>query len=625
LPKVLIWDSNDEPPQTNEGDLTICWKGYRLFEEKSITSVLLLVENNAAELRHAYLTWIQNIGDCLIEGKSIVNHLNIRKDFSFWWTTLISEKSNFSKSPQIDDIIRIIAVNKFVYDSSVFDSIEVVSDKKSLASYFKNFAAEKKIKFHWKKRNSVQKNGPKFRLRSLVFRLPRLFQALIWLGHYLYINWSFRGVGLSKWSSSQANVTFISYFFNIDKNKTHNGIFKSDYWGSLPEFISEVGRKTNWLHIFVRDKNFSDAAEVTDALKRLNGVDGSHQNHIVLECFLSLKIVARAICDWVVVIFHAKTILHRVRNEKSNILLWPLIQDDWSESFFGISSIRNIMMFNLFEEAFSKLSTQKQGFFLLENQGWEMAMSAAWRGCRHQSLIGCPHSTVRFWDLRHFFDDRIFNCPPGVNSPPLADKVAVNGPVARAAFLDSGYPLDRLVEVEALRYLYLANNERFRKKTDGARSLRLLVVGDYVAKHTHRQMTLLCQLDLAFLSSLSIIVKPHPATPINSDLYRSLNFVQSDLNISELLASADIVFASALTSAAVDAFCSVLPVIVSLDPDSLNLSPLRSCSGVRFISSSKELGEALSDLEQTKDSPYKSENFFYVDNNLHRWCELLSL
>ena len=38
---------------------------------------------------------------------------------------------------------------------------------------------------------------------------------------------------------------------------------------------------------------------------------------------------------------------------------------------------------------------------------------------------------------------------------PIPDRVAVNGPVAREAYLEGGYPEADLVEVEALRYLHI--------------------------------------------------------------------------------------------------------------------------------------------------------------------------
>ena len=35
-------------------------------------------------------------------------------------------------------------------------------------------------------------------------------------------------------------------------------------------------------------------------------------------------------------------------------------------------------------------------------------MIHAWRASGHGSITAFPHSTVRYWDLRHFFDVRTY-------------------------------------------------------------------------------------------------------------------------------------------------------------------------------------------------------------------------
>jgi len=89
------------------------------------------------------------------------------------------------------------------------------------------------------------------------------------------------------------------------------------------------------------------------------------------------------------------------------------------------------------------------------------------------------------------------------------------------------------------------------------------------------------------------------------------------------LLMSDIVYSSAVTSAAVDAYCTGKPVITILDGKSLNMSPLRGVSGVHFVSNAKELaiainGAEMSELEQRED-------YFYLDPELPRWRSLLGI
>ena len=121
----------------------------------------------------------------------------------------------------------------------------------------------------------------------------------------------------------------------------------------------------------------------------------------------------------------------------------------------GPVAISNALFLNLFEQVLKSQSYQKMGFYLLENQAWERALIYAWKASGHGDLIGVQHSTVRYWDLRYFSDFRNYerkNC----NDMPIPDRVALNGKVSITAYRDGGYPENMLVEVEALRYLHLA-------------------------------------------------------------------------------------------------------------------------------------------------------------------------
>lgn len=102
------------------------------------------------------------------------------------------------------------------------------------------------------------------------------------------------------------------------------------------------------------------------------------------------------------------------------------------------------------------LPRQDKGFYLQENQGWEFGFIHSWRVSGHNKcLVGIPHNTVRYWDLRGYFDPEIFEDTSRCQLP-FPDFVGVNGEAAKKLYLDSGYPEDILIEVEALRYLHLS-------------------------------------------------------------------------------------------------------------------------------------------------------------------------
>jgi surface carbohydrate biosynthesis protein (TIGR04326 family) len=119
-------------------------------------------------------------------------------------------------------------------------------------------------------------------------------------------------------------------------------------------------------------------------------------------------------------------------------------------------------------------------------------------------------------------------------------------------------------------------------------------------------------------------LKPHPGREVNLADYPGLRIDQTDRALTELLGDYDVAVAGNSTSAAVDAFVAGLPVVISLDGESLNMSPLRGCRGVRFVTSSAELVHALQ-TAQSEDARQEGlvRDFFYMDKDLPRWKRLL--
>ena len=251
------------------------------------------------------------------------------------------------------------------------------------------------------------------------------------------------------------NIRFI--LLNLQSKAAQAGRFESDYWTKLPSIL---GKKylSNWLHYML--KVLLHLMQIRQPIYLGVLMQIRMLNKLMFSrFFLSIKTVRRAIQDY-------NNIKRISRFDLANVfqyqfkdseliysLLWPLFKKDWEQSFFGIEAMRNVLTLNLFEKAFSDLSNQSVGIYLQENQGWEFGMIHAWRSNDHRGLTGFPHSTVRFWDLRYFFDPRsYYKTQAGL---PIPDSVATSGNLVKKAYLEGGYPARDLTQVEALRYLYL--------------------------------------------------------------------------------------------------------------------------------------------------------------------------
>ncbi len=615
---ILIWDiDSGEIP---ECDRLVLWQNYKVNKENNEISIPQLVENNADKLKSQYLALIYELGEAEVNGKRIVDHLEIRPGFSYWWMTLLTEKCNFSKSPQIDNIIKLMAFYDWLKNKD-YRVIKLVSKNSALADSMRILTVKLNITFDWEQ--IVSEKSKDSLVRRIYNNFPNILKAIISLAHHLIDRWKLRGVGVAKWKNSSATISFVSYLFHLDLSAANASRYKSGYWSELLKVLDRNNIQSNWLHFYIKSMSTPTVSTAKQLLNRFNSRYKEKQNHVFLESFLSFKVVRKTLESWLKVVVQYGTVKGEI--EKQTGFLWPLFVNDVKVSLLGVTAIQNLLSYYLFIEAMDLLPVQRKGVYLQENQGWEFGFISAWKQFSHSGLIGMPHSTVRYWDLRYFFDQRSYERSNSCNIP-LPDKVATNGEVAKNNYTNGGYPESDLVKVEALRYLYLdtiashKNNSSVLKKRE-----KVLVLGDYLQENTVKQMQLLQEASQYIENRIQYIVKPHPACPILREDYPELDMTVTHKSIHKLIDSCLIAYTSAVTSAAVDAYCAGKLVVTVLDPNALNLSPLRGVvDGVSFVRTSNELAEILNNIDTIKDSTSKRrEDYFYLDNQLPKWKKLL--
>ena len=181
---VLVWDAEGLPPAGEW--TTILWRNYGDGIMPNTISIPTLVELHAKELRRRYLAWIYELGERRVQGRCIVDHLELRPGFSYWWMTLLAEKCNYSKSPQITDAIRLMAFEKLASDRS-YERIVLASANKSLADCIRPWCKELGVSFEWQPTmDDVEKS---FWIKRFYQTLPHSVQAIIWFIHNLFNRW----------------------------------------------------------------------------------------------------------------------------------------------------------------------------------------------------------------------------------------------------------------------------------------------------------------------------------------------------------------------------------------------------------------------------------------------------
>jgi surface carbohydrate biosynthesis protein (TIGR04326 family) len=616
---LVVWDRDDDPP-AHSGQL-LYWRHYGQRESESVSSVPRYLEEHADRLKKKYLAFIHELGEHRVADRRLIDHLDAGDGFSFWWMTLLAEKSPF-KSPRIYDCLRLLALEEILLANRPA-MLTLASSDRALVQAISRLCRNLDIRFR------AQRSGGTGRARTALRKgydaLPSWLQGLLSLRHSLR-RWPLRRVSVPRWYSAAKACFICSYFIHLDRGQCAQGKFHSRHWEGLPKLLRDGGRLTNWIQLFLVSEVVPDTETGIGWVEAFNRDAANQGLHVFLESYLTPARVVRALRLWLWLV----GVKGRLRNIQSafnvngsGVWLWPMLRGDWHSSLNGPAAMANCLYITLFDEALATMPRQHQGLYLYENQAWEKALLRAWRRHGHGEIIGVQHATVPYWHLYYFDDPRSLGAD-GISTLPLPDRLAVNGGVAWRAFADGGYPKEKLVEVEALRYLYLfkAAGDRHR----GSGPLRVLVVGDMIPASMHNLLALLQDAARRIPAGYEFTLKPHPGYSVDLSAFPDLTIAETDESLAKLLGGYDVALAANSTSAAVDAYVALLPVIIAVDGGSLNLSPLRGRPGVTFVSASQELEKALqAAADGFAPDDRRHEDFFFLSPDLQRWRRLLAL
>jgi len=310
-------------------------------------------------------------------------------------------------------------------------------------------------------------------------------------------------------------------------------------------------------------------------------------------------------------------------NSVSHCWLWPLLIKDWQDSIWGVTAIQNHLLLKLFEQAISSLPHQSMGMYLYEGQGWERALIYFWNRYGHGNLIGVSHSTVAYWHLMYFYDQRIF-ADLSPNRMPKPDKITVNGTAMKKILLQGGYDNNDLVDVEAIRYLHVKNTDSTKSITSSLNQLTWLVLGDITSNSTQSMLAMLNKVDPAFYKKNRLLFKTHPANPIKLKSLTSVEIETTDQPLEKLLMESNCIITTVNSASAIEAYAAGVAVITILDGHNFNASPLRGKIDCHFVCTADELRQAL-DQVRSHQPIQNSDDIFWTDPEIPRWKALLGL
>lgn len=614
--KLIIIDDNSIISEVNYGYKTLFWRKYSYKNDKNFFSIVELVEKNADKLKNKYLAWVYELGKHKINGKSVIDHLEIDENLSYWWATSVAQKFNCSSISQINDCIKLFALEDFIKKHKI-KSIYLKSSNRNLNRTVSKLCFEKNIFFNSQILNNKIKN--KFTFKQII---PDVFQAFIYLVRYLYRSVFLNPKSYESLKKNSSNIIFFDVFTHLDKSSYTNFEFKSNYWTTLVEKLGDLKLTANWAHIFFKHpltKKINIAQQLT---KKFTNSSRNTQYHFLLEQRLSLTLLIKILRNYFFLRSSYKKLkkIATFRTLNTNFDLWIFHENEWKKSLIGSDAMDFCIKLTLFSSLLKIIPKQKVGVYISENQPWEIALINKWRYHGHGKIIGTPHTTIRYWDLRYFYDKRSYINKK--NNLLLPDYLAVNGPVAKKILLQSNYPKDVIKEVEALRFIYLSNpiNLKIPKNKNLSKKIKVLVCGDFNKNTNNVILDWVSKLKQFLPNNYEITLKPHPAYPISFP--KKYFFKISNLPLPNLLKDSDLVITSNITSAAVDAYCFGLPVIQLLDGVNFNTSPLLDFSSM-YARNAEELAKCIKNIELGSREP--AREYFNLNPSLNSWVNLINM
>ena len=619
---LIIWDRKDSPPEDMRA---LLWNGYK--DTNSHRSILKYIDTNSDQLRAEYLSFIYDLGQLHIHAKPIVEHLEVESGFSLWWMSLLAEK-NPIKSNTVQICLRLMAIRDLIKELKPIN-IELYSSNPNIAESIKKLCVSYKTPFLF---NRQKPNRKSWSIKRIYKRLPHVVQGLIFMLNHVVKRWSLRRIPVPMWFSGNSSIFIFSYFFNLDQNKCATNYFYSKQWESLPNFLTESGKKINWIHHYLSTPNEPDTSTARRWISGFNNKKELDNTHFFLDSFLSVKVIVNTLKQWIRIVIKMVQLEKSVNSSLANQpngWLWPIISNDWKSSVRGCVAMKNILWVNLFDKAMLNIPKQKLGLYLCENMDWERAFIHFWKKYKHGHLIGVPHSTIRYWDLRYFDDRRVWDSKD-VLSQPIPDLIAVNGPLSWNTYKKANQPMDSMVEVEALRYLYLDKYKNSKQKNNVLippenKLMKLLLLGDIKYETTDAMLKLLESSHDILKDKYELTLKPHPATPVKINDYPILKLTISNGNLDKLFPEYQGIICSIYTSVSVEAVAMGLPVITILDNNELNYSALYDDSSVSFVSTNQELEEALNRQYRERNNIENNNSYFWMNPDLPLWGKLLGI
>ena len=613
---------SDEERHTLDKSNVFFWNGYE--KKEGCVYISKYLENNADRIRKKYVEFVHDLSTRKISNKNLPENLKIDENYNLWSMSLINEKSHY-KSPKIKDCLKLIAVEEIIKSNKpteiiLFEFDDLVT--KALKTLTKNLNIKLIIK-----KTSITKKKIKYKsmLHLIYHKCPIFIQAFIYLTKHFILYWPLRRSKKVECFSNK-NIFFLSYMFHLDLESYKKGEFKTNQWGPLPDMLKKISSKTNWMHHFVNNPIISNPKIGVNFVNKLNENNHKNETHQFLLSYLNISILLKVIFNYLKILIRFSKVIKfksKFNPTKSNLSLWSLMKIDFLNSIIGPKSIENLMWIEIFDNVLKKIPHQEKGIYTQENQGWENAFIAAWKKNKHGQLYALNNGFVRFWDIRFISDQRIFDNFSEFEKI-FPDHIILTEQLSWNHYIKMGFPEKKLVKAETVRYFDLCLNVKNPDSNyvnENKNESNALILGDMIFDPTNNMIKTIEK--TKYSKNFNWTFKSHPGCPINLDKFNKIKINTTDKNLVDIISNFSLVIAPSATLSVLEAYLQNIKVIIYLDSEEINLSPLRRFPNIHIVSNVDEMNHSI-DPRNKIVNVEKNQDLFWFDKNLTMWKKIIS-
>ena len=515
--------------------------------------------------------------------------------------SILKENSPFNNYSLVNSI-KFIAISQIIKKKKI-KKIEFKFFDEKFKNYLIKYLDNDNLKFLFldtikKKNNNI-----------ILLIIPKIIKSFF---YFIIKILNFYSFSENKKSFNSKDLLILSHFSHFDESKLSKNFFTPYQWYG----IDKVFDKKNYLQIFNSSKKFK---KFKAAFNFVNSEKKLKREITFINGYLDFLILSKVIWYYLINVFKYFFIKRKLNQNKTKFIKYLTIinQKSIDESFYGSSSMLNLLFIFLFEKFFSKNRKILNVIYLMENQPWEKAFLVAWKRNNHGRSIGYSHTTVNYWHLNYFksknyYKPNILNLEKNY----LPDKIAVAGKSAYNFFKTQGIPNNRLIKVESLRYNWLESLPKIQKTHNN----KVLILGDYDDQYNIKLLNIIERIkdNKNNKQKYDFYFKPHPASNINVVKNISKKYIEYK-EIRNIYNKYSTVISSNSTSAPLEFAKSTTNIIIFLDKRKLNLSPFKKIENVSYFYDLKSLKKI---LIKKNYKQINLKNYFYFDKNLKLWSKL---